>query len=524
MPANRNALLRYMTIDNCLKNRYRKWTLEDLIDACSDALYEYEGIDKGVSRRTVQMDIQMMRSEKLGYNAPIIISEKKYYSYDDPEYSITNIPLTDQDLNKLTEAVNLIKQFKGFAHFEDLGGIVQRLEDKVQVSRTKGRPIIDMESNENLRGLHWMEILYKAIQIRKKIAITYQSFKAREPQIIIFHPGLLKEYQNRWFVLGHRNGDTIYQLLALDRMQKIDLLEEDAVLESEEFFQNYFKQVIGVTVNHQGDAEIVRFFATMESAPYLLTKPLHASQKLIEKNHFGMIFEIEVQLNFELEKVLLGLGETVRVIAPSRLKKRMFDRIEGNLNHYKMEMNQEVIQKLPGLLGKKGFHVLENVYSDRECRHLRNLSKRLISENPELSPQRLAELCKDYWHKEALDKVLRALGMEPESAKAFHNLRYSAPEEKKKWSQGTHSNWIIRIQLKEERNPQAHLKIIKGIHHRKLEPDEIDLLLQQGADISVGVPKGGIMLLHPDTPVFGDLSGAHSPGNTFQLMFSCQTR
>ena len=59
MPANRNALIRYKTIDNCLRNPYRRWTLEDLVDACSDALYEYEGIDKGISKRTVQMDIQI---------------------------------------------------------------------------------------------------------------------------------------------------------------------------------------------------------------------------------------------------------------------------------------------------------------------------------------------------------------------------------------------------------------------------------------------------------------------------------
>ena len=80
MPANRNALIRYRTIDNCLRNRFRKWTLNDLIESCSDALYEYEGIDKGVSRRTVQADIQVMRSDKLGYNAPIIVLEKKYYT------------------------------------------------------------------------------------------------------------------------------------------------------------------------------------------------------------------------------------------------------------------------------------------------------------------------------------------------------------------------------------------------------------------------------------------------------------
>ena len=61
MPANKNALIRYKTIDNCLRNRYRRWTLDDLVEAYSDALYDMEGITKGVWARTVQMDIQIMR-------------------------------------------------------------------------------------------------------------------------------------------------------------------------------------------------------------------------------------------------------------------------------------------------------------------------------------------------------------------------------------------------------------------------------------------------------------------------------
>ena len=64
MPANKNALIRYKTIDNCLRNKYRRWTLEDLVEACCNAIYDMEGISKGVSVRTVQGDIQIMRSDK----------------------------------------------------------------------------------------------------------------------------------------------------------------------------------------------------------------------------------------------------------------------------------------------------------------------------------------------------------------------------------------------------------------------------------------------------------------------------
>src|SRR4051812_8793583 len=131
MPANRNALVRYKTIDACLRNRQRKWTLYDLIEKVSESLYEYEGIDKGISRRTIQADLQLMRSDKLGYFAPILVIDKKYYTYEDPTYSITNIPLSDSDLSRMNEAVEVLRQFKGFSHFTALNEVVQKLEDHV---------------------------------------------------------------------------------------------------------------------------------------------------------------------------------------------------------------------------------------------------------------------------------------------------------------------------------------------------------------------------------------------------------
>ncbi|MGJ1268304.1 hypothetical protein ACR78G_13985 [Sphingobacterium spiritivorum] len=85
MATNKLALIRYKTIDDCLRNRHRKWTLDDLIEKVADALYEYEGITNGISRRTVQADIQLMRSDKLGYNAPIVVTDRKFYSYSDRE-------------------------------------------------------------------------------------------------------------------------------------------------------------------------------------------------------------------------------------------------------------------------------------------------------------------------------------------------------------------------------------------------------------------------------------------------------
>ena len=108
MPANKNALIRYKTIDRCLRNRFRLWTIDDLTEACSDALYEMEGITKGVSVRTVQGDLQIMRSDKLGYNAPIEVFDKIFYRYADPDYSINEMPLTEDDCRLLSRAVEML--------------------------------------------------------------------------------------------------------------------------------------------------------------------------------------------------------------------------------------------------------------------------------------------------------------------------------------------------------------------------------------------------------------------------------
>ena len=128
MPANKNALIRYKTIDRCLRNRYRRWTIEDLTDACSAALYEMEGISKGVSVRTVQGDLQIMRSDKLGYEAPIEVYDRIYYRYADPDYSISDMPLTEDDCRLLQLAVEMLSQDDGPA---DLCDVLTRVRDRL---------------------------------------------------------------------------------------------------------------------------------------------------------------------------------------------------------------------------------------------------------------------------------------------------------------------------------------------------------------------------------------------------------
>ncbi|UKN03694.1 WYL domain-containing protein [Paracrocinitomix mangrovi] len=335
MAVNKNALIRYKTIDKCLQNRYRKWTLEDLIDECSDALYEYEGIDKGVSRRTVQADIQIMRSDKLGYNAPIIVVDKKYYTYEDADYSITNIPISEQDLNKMSEAVEFLRQFKGFSHFKDLDSMVQKLEDHVYSQKTDQQPVIDFEKNEDLKGIHYLDELYQAIIKKNSIKLTYQSFKARSANSFDFHPYLLKEFRNRWFILGRKSKGEDILNLALDRIINIEKSKERFIKPEDFIPEEHFKHVIGVTVAKNSPVEEVVIKVSHKHAPYIDTKPFHWTQKIIERNKEGVTFSFKVQHNYELEKDILGFGEAVEVLKPLNLRRSIKRRLKEAVGNYK---------------------------------------------------------------------------------------------------------------------------------------------------------------------------------------------
>ena len=336
MPINRNALIRYKTIDNCLRRRHIKWTLDELINACSDALYEYTGVDKIISRRTIQLDIQMMRSGSLGAPAPIEVYENRYYRYKDPDYSFTDSPLTDDDLKLMGDTVEMLRQFGGFSAFAGMEDVLGRLEDHVSSMRHKRRPVILLEKNDDLRGLKYIEPLYKAIIAKTPVKIIYKSFKSRDMQKFIFSPYFLKEFRNRWFVYGWKKGAGMIFNLALDRIHEMgaapgEEYQENTVIDPDTFFDN----LIGVTKNINDKAHKVRFWAAPGQVPYIETKPLHKSQFVVQRNEDGSaIFQMEVVLNYELEKDLLGFGEGVKVLAPRQLVHNMSKRLTQAARNY----------------------------------------------------------------------------------------------------------------------------------------------------------------------------------------------
>lgn len=340
MPLNRATLIRISTIDKCLQNHYRRWTINDLIDACTDALAEFEGRSNPVSRRTFQNDLALMRSDRLGYNAPIVVRDNKYYEYEDPDYSITHLPLNAEGLDALNSALDILRQLQGFPQLASSIDTISKLNE--QISRQTGTsvPAMDMEHVPGYKGAQFIGAIYDAVRKRQTIVIEYQSFKARQPQELVVYPYLLKEYRNRWFLICEKSTNRSPQIniFALDRILSVRLDKGHPFRKCVDFDpEHFFDDTIGVTKSISDKARRVVVKIDRQQAPYVESKPFHKSQKVEQRFRDGSIqLSLKVVINNELERLILGYGGHAEVIAPPEFRARIAESVLKAAERYQL--------------------------------------------------------------------------------------------------------------------------------------------------------------------------------------------
>ncbi|MFV0144915.1 WYL domain-containing protein [Empedobacter falsenii] len=328
MAVNKNALIRYKTLDKCFSNPYRKYYINDLIEACNAVLTAHYAVETTVSRRQLFMDIDFMRSDA-GYQAPIDSlkdGRKVYYRYEDLNFSILNKPLTQDEQLALENTVELLSRIKGIPGVNALENLETKLID-VQNNSSKMN-IISFEENEFLVGLEFLTPLYNYIKNSQVLRITYQSYKSEQEQEFIISPYYLKQYNNRWFLFGWNHYANYIQNLALDRIIEIKIYDE-IYKKSELDFDEYFEDIIGVSNDLSKEVEKVKIVLSDNIVPYIKSKPIHGSQKIIDNNLY-----LQVKLNYELESLILSYGENMKVLEPIELIDKLKERVQKLNNFY----------------------------------------------------------------------------------------------------------------------------------------------------------------------------------------------
>lgn len=338
MPINKNAQLRYLRLDKCFRNFGRRYYLQDLLNEVNQALRDASGDRSGIQERQLRNDISFMKSEA-GYSAPIVAYQdgrRVFYRYDDKKYSIRNNPLTTEESEKMKEAIFVLSRFRGLPQFEWVNEIIPMLNDKFGISNNN-KEIILFESNVDYSGTEFIEQLFNAIKNSRVLKITYKDFISKSPYDIIFHPYILKQYNNRWFVFGKNEKKNLPNWnFALDRIcniEEMDFKYEENLMDWED---EYFYDIIGVSKGRNPSLEVLILEINKSLVPYIQTKPIHPTQKINKHLQNGnIIISIQVFPNYELETLILSFGEKIKIISPKSIRKIIKSRLETALSFYK---------------------------------------------------------------------------------------------------------------------------------------------------------------------------------------------
>jgi len=324
----KNAIIRYRIIDRMIRNKYKAFpSKQNFRTACEEALYG-SSYGENISSSTIEKDIFAMRLE---HDAPIKYSKKEDgYFYDDPNFSINYIPLSEDELSSIKFAVNTLQQFREVPFFQQFGSAIDKIVDRVSIG---GNPqdedinrYVQFESAVSVGGNEFLPLILEAIRGKKKIWFSYASFVKGIEKPRKVSPLFLKEYRNRWYLISFDTSKNDIITYALDRMKDPLILEDKAELPIDFNAESYFQDTIGITT-YKGQTEKIILKTNPIAAKYISSQQLHHSQKLISENKENSIFELNILISEELIRTILGYAGEIEVIEPNNLRQILSERI-----------------------------------------------------------------------------------------------------------------------------------------------------------------------------------------------------
>jgi predicted DNA-binding transcriptional regulator YafY len=332
---NKAAFARYHAINRFLRT-HEYATVWDLKDQCEEVL------GYSLSERQIYRDIHNMRYDsRLGYHAPIKTRRtggNVYYTYSDLSYSIDKLPLSTDELNALIFAAGMLDQMKGIPLLENLNDAINKIAYHLRIRKhlteEEVNDFIDIETAVEVKGIEYLNPLINAIKEKKVIRLRYRAFQKDRAFTHTFHPYLLKEYRNRWYVFGYNQYWKGLRIYAFDRIEKIETDHSEKYRVSKKPPKYYFRNLIGVTRFKGTDpAQIVLKFSNQQ-ASYVLTQPLHESQQVLEQTDEHLIISLMVHPSPELQITLLGWNKEVEVLEPEDFRNEIKGMIKGALGNY----------------------------------------------------------------------------------------------------------------------------------------------------------------------------------------------
>jgi len=334
MPLNKDALTRYRIIDNCLNDRQKRFpTIQDLANACSRVL------KRDISTSTIEKDIAAMKAGMPnGEQAPIVYSKiEKGYAYGEFGFSISELRLEEEEWESLAYAANLLHQYKEVPLFKSFKDAIQKIHSRFTIPYDHEdedfEQLVQFEQGHSTEGYQWIALFYEAIKKRYIVQFEYENIYKAETKSYSIQPFLLKEYRNRWYVIGWEADRQMYLTFALDRIKNS---EPDRVTQKRRFDfdpRQFLRNAIGIMEGDGTATEMeLEFFAPIDKL--VLLDPLHTSQDIIKQTKKSTRIKLAVNINPELIQKILAYGANCRVLKPVALRTIISSELMNTLAHY----------------------------------------------------------------------------------------------------------------------------------------------------------------------------------------------
>ena len=327
----KNAGIREIIIDRCLQNRDGR-TVQQMMDACNEAL-EAHGLRPITSPNTIRGDFDTITDR---WHKKIKCTRKGrnfFYCYEDPHFSIFNNPMSEDEIMRVYGALEVLERFEGKEGFEWIEDVNAHLRTSLHMGNN-GASVIAYDDNALLKGMQFFADLHDYIRSKQPITVTYCPYTNPELLQETIHPYFLKQFNSRWFVLGYNPKYDAITNFALDRIISIDKSSQKYIPNTKYNFKEYFKNVIGVTIE-EGEPEEILIEVDAAQYRYVASKPMHHTQQQVRTAENGNpIISLRVIPNFELRQAILGYGRRMTVLAPEHLKGEIKNELEQTIKQY----------------------------------------------------------------------------------------------------------------------------------------------------------------------------------------------
>lgn len=327
MPKVKNQNFRIKIIDELLSRN--KWVKTSTIRKVIETR-----MSEDFSDRTIQQDITEMKEDtRLGYYAPIEYNKsRRAYTYTEDGYTIKNFKLVPEEIDALKFYAECLQVFSGYKLFDAFTSGIDKVIDGVQARKvlkpsSNARLIIQTDTLLTAKGNEFIGDMVYAIDNRLLCEIEYLPFDQKKSSRRNLLPLLLREYRNRWYLISYRPDIRRIRTYALDRIKKFSMTEE--IMDELTGFDpaKYFNHSFGI-ITPDAPVETIFLQFTKDQIPYILSLPIHKTQKVIKQTSRSLIISITVMLSYEVYEYILSKSPNVKVIKPTRLAKEIAEKLQ----------------------------------------------------------------------------------------------------------------------------------------------------------------------------------------------------